>query len=424
VPANSLKNLFPATPAAPPPAAPPPGGAFNFGPPPARGGAEDVVEEIGVEALVDDEPYPRRRAPGGSSDLFPQLLMRILAWDVGATNVTRGEQQQLASHGVTGAAGQRYLAWRRAFLFVVALAALAAAVFIWIDVFEEKYFDGFGGVGSLSLILNMLAALALPGLALTAALLWSRPGLSRFLLLLGLAIGFLVPMLTNLLPFHWKIKSMPIEGMGGFDGPPSSGPGPSAAGAGGVVFVFLLLPYLLGLGAGWFRGGVRIKTLLPESVLPGWLVFAVVPLYLFLALFTIALFVQATPYLLVFLALVCLLLTPLAYFIPIGTLLRPAKKGLGRTALPIMEWIIFGLHCLGVLFLLILIIAEKPVRFRPVAHLYSQFLAATLYAVAVAADLILAATVSGWRNQSTLAKEGGAAEFDQMMAEVAPVVGR
>jgi hypothetical protein len=419
VPANTLKNLFPAAPA---PAPPPP---VRSAPTPAVLDVVEVVEEVGVANLIDFGPPPARVRTGGtSSDFLPQLLFRLLAWDVSATNVTRGEQQTLAAAGITGPAGQRYFAWRRAFLFGVVLATLVSAVFLFIDVFKQHYFDVFGAVGILTVVLNLLATLALPGLALTAALLWARPGTSRFLLLLGLAIGLLVPMLTNLMPFHWKIKAMPSMGLEGLEGPPGRGAGPSAAAGMGAVQIILLLPYLLGVGAGWLRGGVRIKTLVPPSVLPGWMVLAAAPHYLLLALFTVAFFAQVVPNFLLFLALVFLLLTPLIYLVLPRMLIRSGKKSERGTALPLLDWLAFGGHCLGALFLLILILAEKPVEFRPVATLYCQFLALSLYASAVAADLVLAASVSVWRNQAARTKDGSAAELDQVMTEIEPAFGK
>lgn len=255
VPASSLKGLFASTPA-PRSAAPPPSSGF---------GAANDVQEIGADALVDEEDYDRRpRGPSAGGDLIVQLLLRLIAWDVGATAVTPGERSRLEASGVTGEAGQRYLAWRFAYLLGVILATFISAIFGTIDVIQVG-FEMFNGLGAMVAVLSLLAEYALPGLALAAALLWTRPKMSRFLLYLGLGVGVLLPLLLGLLPARWQIKERPIMmGMpGGGEMQGGGMPGQSLMGLGLVLFV--------AFGLAWLRGGVRIKTLLPKATLPGWM---------------------------------------------------------------------------------------------------------------------------------------------------------
>src|SRR5262249_34880371 len=161
---------------------------------------------------------------------------------------------------------------------------------------------------------------------------------------LGLAVGLLVPVLNATLPFRWKLKSVgpggPLVQMGADDFGPPGGRGGMEAGLGmafGTVFAVALLPLLLGVGAGWLRGSIRVKTLLPESVLLGWLLIAGLPLFLLLTLFSFTI-IDQIPSILLFLSFALVLLPSFAYLGITGTMLRPIKKSMGRTALPILEW--------------------------------------------------------------------------------------
>jgi hypothetical protein len=284
----------------------------------------------------------------------------------------------------------------------------------------------------LKAILTLLAALALPGLILVAALLWSRPRASRLFLLLAVGIGYLLPLFLALLPLKWMIKEAPTMGRGGFGGPRGGGGMGMGGGMEGpdmasvmlmaVMTLLPLFPLILAFWPALVRGAVRVKSLLPEAVLPGWLAIAAFPLHVLVLCFVFQSLNQGETPALQYLTLVFFLLPPLAFLILPGQYLRPAPGGLNRVFLTAIEWVVFGCHCLGALLVFIYWTTKEGPPFLYLAVLYFQYLGALLAFSATAADFSLGASVSAWRDQRALAKTGDAATFDQRMSEAAEVV--
>jgi hypothetical protein len=129
---------------------------------------------------------------------------------------------------------------------------------------------------------TILAHFAMPLTAALAMLFWTRVRHSRYLVIVGLVISIL-PLAVLVVPFRWLLS---ITGL-----PPQA---PEHAvdqmftmlSVGmGIAGFFLLVPIVLSVISGASRGCLRIKSLLPGSIIPGW--FLVLASYLQVLIFLV-----------------------------------------------------------------------------------------------------------------------------------------
>src|SRR5207253_1841087 len=131
-----------------------------------------------------------------------------------------------------------------------------------------------------------IAFYSLPIAALAAMLLWTRYKLSSFVLVIAFAFSFLIPILFAFAPWSWWEGADAIL-------PANATPGQKLEHAGegfieGGKYLVALLPTLLSLIPGIQKACLRVKTLAPQSILPGWFLVSITPFY---ALFLLMVFV-------------------------------------------------------------------------------------------------------------------------------------
>lgn len=136
-------------------------------------------------------------------------------------------------------------------------------------------------------IIHLMSLYALPFSALAVAICWTKLKLSFRILQIGFAFSFFVPMLLALCPWSWWGYVEP-------DLKPGEQPAEYFSGLvegmiEGAAYLVTLLPAVLSLIPGVQRASLRVKTLLPESLLPGWFLVAAAPFY---ALFLLVVFVS------------------------------------------------------------------------------------------------------------------------------------
>jgi hypothetical protein len=341
---------------------------------------------------------------------------------------------------------RRHLAWRRSVLvLVIALTALTAAIdtatrlaggpqasfnfVLRLDPeegpAEQTWF------GDLADLLWVLSFYAMPAAALPALLLWARPRASRSILLAGWCASFLVPVAIALAPWGWWTVEPPrpttsaarlarqyerlVEGL-----------------AWSNYYVFVLSPAVLALVPGLLRACVRVKRLLPESVLPGWFLVAAAPFNGLLVLLTVVALAQVAPSPLLLAGMLLWLAAPLAYLARARTLTRPLcspqdLRGLGATQVVAWalilassgcliayaaSWQAFGLRLVG--------LEPRTSLLRPweVARYFLDFLGRSLFVTVLGADLLLRATLSAWRQQREFLQAGRSKEYDRLMEKL------
>jgi hypothetical protein len=338
---------------------------------------------------------------------------------------------------------ERFLAWRwNLLVLVIVLTALTAVIdtatklvggpqisfnfVLRLDPdegpLEQTWF------GDLADLVWLLSFYAMPAAAMLALLLWNRPTASRLTLLVGWCASFLVPVAIALAPWSWwTVESPPpatiearflrqyermTEGL-----------------AWGNYYILVLSPAVLALVPGLLRACVRVKLLLPESILPGWFLVLAAPFNGLLVLVTVVALAQVAPSPLLVAGMLLWLAAPLVYLTRARTFTRPLSspedlRGLVRVqsvtwALILassvcliayaVTWQVFGWRLVG--------LEAKTSLFRPweVGRYFLDFLGRSLFVTVLGADLLLRAELSAWQHQREFRKTGRAREYDLLM---------
>jgi hypothetical protein len=238
----------------------------------------------------------------------------------------------------------------------------------------------------------------------------------------GWAAAFLVPVAIALTPWSW------------WDVDPEARRGQRferiAEGvAWGFYHVAVLSPAVLSLVPGIMRACIRVKMLLPEAVLPGWLLVVAASFNGLLVLITFVSLAQVAPSSLLLVGMLLWLAAPLAYLArarvytrPIASAdeLRSARRvqavawvlALGSAGCLLAyaaTWEAFGFRLVG--------LEAKSSLFRPwqVVRYFLDFSGRTLFVTVLGTDLLLRATLSAWRDQRAFGTLPAAAEFDRLM---------
>jgi hypothetical protein len=364
---------------------------------------------------------PARLAPWREPGL---VLRRAFAWDLSRAAVSPAERGRLVRRGVSQDALQRYLVWRRSLLLAVVLPLAFSAALGTLNGLED--WDYLTPPGKLVTGLDTLSLYTLPATALAAALLWSRPKLSYRVLVGGWAVGFVLPLLTSLLPLRWliptpdeygevvnKVAREVIDAVAAF------------------LYYFALMPTVLSLIPGGLRACVRVKSLLPGATLPGWFLVAGAPLYVLLLLVLFIAVNQVIGNLLLLAGAAVLLTAPLVYLARAGLFVRPLPAA-RRPALARVQWAFLGCTFLGAALLVAYLLTKEVFGFhlfgtdpktsllRPwkLVQFFIEYLGRTFFITVVAADLLLRATLASWRHEQAFAKTDEAADHGRRMQEL------
>jgi hypothetical protein len=340
----------------------------------------------------------------------------------------------------------RHLAWRRSVLvLVIAFTALTAAIdtatklvggpqisfnfVLRLDpdegLPEQTWF------GDLADRLWLLSFYAMPASALLALLLWARPRASRAILVAGWCASFLVPVAIALTPWSWWTVEPP---------PPTTRAARllrqyerMAEGlAWSNYYLFVLSPAVLALVPGLLRACVRIKRLLPESVLPGWFLVAAAPFNSLLVLVTVVALAQVAPSPLLVAGMLLWLAGPLAYLARARTFTRPLcspqdLRGLARVQ--VIAWALILASCVCLVayaahwqFLGLRLVGLEPrtslLRPWQVVRYFLDFLGRSMFVTVLGADLLLRATLSAWRQEREFLQTDRAKEYNQLMEKL------
>jgi hypothetical protein len=341
---------------------------------------------------------------------------------------------------------QRHLAWRRsALVLVIAFTGLTAAIdtatrlvggprtsFSFVLQLDPD--EGLGEqtwFGDLADLLWSLSFYAMPAAALLALLLWARPRASRVVLLAGWCASFLVPVAIALTPWSWWTVEPP---------PPTTHAARLARQYERIVeglawsnyYVFVLSPAVLALIPGLLRACVRVKRLLPESILPGWFLVAAAPFNSLLVLVMVVALAQVAPSPLLLAGMLLWLAAPLAYLFRARTFTRPLRSSedmrglvyaqfvswalllasLGCLIAYAASWQAFGLRLVG--------LEPRTSLVRPweVARYFLGFLGHSMFVTVLGADLLLRATLAVWQDQREFLQADRTNEHDQFMEKL------
>jgi hypothetical protein len=279
--------------------------------------------------------------------------------------------------------------------------------------------------GDVAEVVWLLSFYAMPASALFAAFCWSRPRLSRWALLVGWAASFMVPVAIALTPWGWWT----VDAQAG-QFPKLERAGRVAEGMlWGTYYVVVLSPAVLALVPGIVRACVRVKMLLPEAMLPGWILVAAAPFNSLLMLITFVALAQVATSPLLLTGMMLWLAAPLVYLARARVFTRPIESAAElRSARRVqaVAWAlalgsagcfilyaatgeVFGLRLVG--------FDAKTSLVRPwqVVRYAMDFLGRALFVTVLGADVLLRATVTAWKDQRSFCSTPTAVGFDQLV---------
>ena len=198
---------------------------------------------------------------------------------------------------------------------------------------------------------------------------------------------------------------------------------------GNISAFLLLLLVVLSLVPGVVKGCLRVKTLLPQALLPGWLIVMAAPLY---GLFLLAIFVVldqfiGQPFILAGFGLVTA--SSLVYALWPGAFTRPLLVPEDYRRMKRVQMVVGLLTAAGGLLLLGYVVTRevmgvhllgtdpKTALMRPieVVQYLLEIISRSMFVTALSADLFLRANLTSWKQQRALAASPAAAEYDSAM---------
>jgi hypothetical protein len=377
--------------------------------------------------------------------------------DAPALSLTDAERAQLLAAGAVEGPLQRYAIWRRSALFVVFGPTLLAALMATADMASGGK-EGLSRTGVILTLAGALALWAMPISALVALGSWSSLERSQRAVIAGWAFSFLPPFLIALVPLRWWFdRSGPADqelrhrlGLAVLDV------------LDGLHLAFTLLPTALSILPGLVRACLRVKVLLPGTILPGWFLMTGPPFYLLLwALALIVLnHVAGSP--LLVLGVLFSIGAPLTYvwradlfvrpLLPdeVGTINRARRTATVATVAggALLLTYLFtrralGLHLVGLdaeTSLIWLWENRAELGLRPgeaytraqswywignvsLSGLLIQYLGRSLFMTMVFADVLVRMSLSLWKQEKRFEGAPEAAEHDATMANLSRVLG-
>jgi hypothetical protein len=208
--------------------------------------------------------------PGGASipATIGAFALRLIRADFQRLAPTPDEAAALSAlpQPVTTEPAQRYLVWRRALLWVSGGALALSGLIGLFEGVDTALDDANPTALAVLIIIYALAAPTAAALLITAAVRWRDIRRSRLMARIGWSVLFFTPFILATIPWASMVDA----------------PGPARATLGavlGMILTAMLAPALLALPAGMLRAALSLKTLVPGSVMPGWIVVAAAPLY-------------------------------------------------------------------------------------------------------------------------------------------------
>jgi hypothetical protein len=336
-------------------------------------------------------------------ELIKSFARRIYRGNFLVERATAEERDalRLAPRPVTALLAQDYMVWRRAVMWgaVVFLGIHTIFELInWIDVLasdpetaeEEAVMEVAGGTLKTLLTLLFLISPAATALMVMGALHWTDVKRSRHWARLAWMVMVLTPMALALVPW----RSMVSEGdrFANVDAIRNV--------VAGYAFIFLLMkiaPLIIGISSGIVRSSLILRTLLPESPVPGWIVVLFAPLYCVLFICLLVGVVQFQGGFLILFGMGALLASQLLYLRHVVALTTPCdNKELERTVLPVRNQAVIAALIGGAL-IIAAFLEMKDVDFLDILRIASTFGAGFLTIMVVGTDLALALIQVGYR---------------------------
>ncbi len=370
----------------------PSSGAAQSSPPPIP----TIPTAAGSEAGA-----PARKLANDLLAVVALFARRILRSNLYSERVTAHEVAALEScePPVTSPIAQSYLGWRRALLWFGGICLGIAVLLDLPDFFETLGDENMPGIITFVSFAFLAAKNGAAALAVLAALKWDQIKFTRTTARLSWICLFIVPLLIGLLPISYFIDHE-VTGI----------PEAQVNFQFGLLYFILLTPSLLGLFPGIVRSALTLKTMLPESQMPGWVALIIAPLYaLFLAI-GLVLAAQAQDFLTAA-TFIAFIAAPVIVVLNSAKLVSPAPpevmlKNIASVKGKVAIAYATGLFLATLLALRFINKANLDIGFFDVLGFVSALLANLFMVTVVVSDLLLTLFNDAFHREVTLREEG------------------
>lgn len=367
------------------------------------------------------------------------------------------ETDRLLRAGIVNPVEQRYLVWRRSVFWAAMIPTLLTAVLGTLDELDFTKLEAFNSLGITLAIASDLMAFVLPVCAIAGGIGWVASRASRRWFLLAWTVAFLFPILLALCPIEsvirwssdpekrqWQERLVPAQEL-----------------LVGVEYYLELTPVVLSVIPGMLRACIRMKSLLPASLVPGWFLVAGAPLYLLLWLTVFVVINQFAGSPLLILGVLLLFGAPMVYVVHSDAFLEPVHteegfRRIGRIQLLRNLLVLAGLASLiwylmtkklaygvGIVGLdeetSFLWLLERQVELgtlpddwttlRPESlvwlgdwrlyRFFLDYLGRALMAAVVFADVLMELNITVWRHQKAFLTTEASVSYDRLMEDLA-----
>jgi hypothetical protein len=362
---------------------------------------------------------PGPQGPKGAS--IADHLRRGLDWDMNQVEVTPREREQLIEANVIGPRLQGLLAWRRSCL-LIALPVLVLSVILSGKEAVDTETEGFTSLGELWVWFPTIGLLLIPIGVLVATQKWTELRSTSKVLVSCWVGSIALPLVAALIPIEFLIDTdLAREAAGSEEA--FQFQLQSARVALALSYALTLLPIIISVPAGVLRGAVRVKTVFPAAVLPGWFLVAVAPFY---SLFMIVVFVlieQIVGNLLLVLGVGLLAFAPWLFVIHRKVYARSmsnaeAATEMGKAAKTGRYVLIAGVACIAIFIMTAKVGESRVVGMSrdgadddPVFTLFEiartgvELFSRSLVTTVVFSLIVLTMVYSEWRNNQTMTFE-------------------
>ncbi|MDZ4685090.1 MAG: hypothetical protein SH850_08360 [Planctomycetaceae bacterium] len=286
-------------------------------------------------------------------------------------------------------------------------------------------------LGKFADLLDIAAMYALAASAALAFVTWTRFRFSFRVLLAGFVFSFFVPMIVALCPWSWwGYDDATVD----FRQDPEQFIADMAESLlYAAEYMITLLPTVLSLIPGVQRACLRIKTLLPESLLPGWYLVAAAPLY---GLFLLVIFVginQVASDPIFLIGMFLFLAAPAMYVVRADVFTGPLATDADFQRMRNVQKIIAGITVAAALLLVYYLTTQNVMGVRVVGldakssllqpldlvEFVLEFLARSMFMTVFGADLFMRMNLTSWQHNRTFLGTPAAARYDGVMTALA-----
>lgn len=253
-------------------------------------------------------------------------------------------------------------------------------------------------------------------LVLFSAVFWADLRRSRLLSRIGWSVMFFVPILLAFLPASSLME------FGHIDDPTVRKTVTRTLG------VAIGLSVFVGLGAkviaifpGVIRSSMSLKTLLPESATPGWIVAMIAPLYALVLLLMLLTANQIGGSVFLLLGAICLTIAPAVYIVCAKALVRPrGPKGVSSVVNRIRLTAV-GFNVLGIVFVSIFVIDLELLEFSDVVNFVLGLIGSVLLLTVVVSDLVVSLLRAGYLQSQDFQESRLRENLDRRFAALAEI---